>query len=158
MSCERIFRYFVHNGRRYGGHGCCCLQGKHSLSLRLVPWLGSWCSLGLFHSRHFLSRLNQQLRNLYRARASMSIESVEYRNSKWGSGIQVAGLSVYVFDWVRFSFTVFFGRLTWVLEYWNGMSSVIQGVNLVWPLLAYMYTPINIYIYLYAGMFVERGV
>jgi hypothetical protein len=60
--------------------------------------------------------LFQGLTNSYMTdaeRASLSPDSVEYDNRQWGSKIQVAGWSVYVFNlWVvKFSFAVLFSRL-----------------------------------------------
>jgi hypothetical protein len=61
--------------------------------------------------------LFQGLTNSYMTneeRASLSPDSVEYYNRQWGSKIQVAGWSLYVFNlWVvKSCFAIFFSRLT----------------------------------------------
>lgn len=47
-------------------------------------------------------------------RATLSPDSAEWDKRQWGSKIQVAGWSLYVFDlWcIKFAFAVFFSRLT----------------------------------------------
>ncbi|KAI1748786.1 hypothetical protein F4782DRAFT_342398 [Xylaria castorea] len=68
-------------------------------------------------------------------RASLSPDSVEYYNRQWGSRIQVAGWSVYVFNlWViKFSFAVFFSRLT------SGLRHLHIRVYIAYALLAVTY-------------------
>ncbi|KAI0975483.1 hypothetical protein F4678DRAFT_326630 [Xylaria arbuscula] len=68
-------------------------------------------------------------------RASLSPASTEYYNRQWGSRIQVAGWSVYVFNlWiVKFSFAVFFSRLT------AGIRPLQIRVHIAYILLAVTY-------------------
>ncbi|KAI0452059.1 hypothetical protein F5B21DRAFT_506675 [Xylaria acuta] len=82
--------------------------------------------------------LFQGLTNSYMTdteRASLSPDSVEYYNRQWGSRIQVAGWSVYVFDlWVvKLSFAVFFSRLT------SGLRHLHLRVYIAYALLALTY-------------------
>ncbi|GAP84462.2 putative related to integral membrane protein PTH11 [Rosellinia necatrix] len=82
--------------------------------------------------------LFQGLTNSYMTdaqRASLAPDSLEYNNRQWGSKIQVAGWSVYVFNlWVvKFSFAVFFSRLT------SGIRHLRIRVYIAYALLAVTY-------------------
>ncbi|KAK5630286.1 hypothetical protein RRF57_006001 [Xylaria bambusicola] len=84
-------------------------------------------------------------------RAALSPESSEYEKRQWGSKIQVAGWSLYVFDlWcIKFSFAVLFSRLTtvrltWISNNRAGVPHLRMRIRIAYLLLIVTYLFVTI--------------